>query len=49
VDGENVVRDFITGSAAEAIALGKKLAQFLWRNDADKILADQNLNTDDAE
>ncbi len=41
VDGEKVVRDFITGSAAEAIALGKKLAQSLWRNGADKILSKQ--------
>ncbi len=42
VDGENVVRDFITGSAAEAVALGKKLAQSLWRNGADKILGTQH-------
>ncbi|MDZ7343403.1 MAG: hydroxymethylbilane synthase, partial [candidate division KSB1 bacterium] len=37
VDGESVVRDFIAGAAAEAVALGKKLAQSLWRNGADKI------------
>jgi hydroxymethylbilane synthase len=43
VDGENVVRDFITGSAAEAAALGKKLAQSLWRNGADEILGNQQL------
>jgi hydroxymethylbilane synthase len=49
VDGEKVVRDFITGAAADAVALGKKLAQSLWRNGADKILANQKLNTDDAD
>jgi hypothetical protein len=35
------VRDFITGSAADAVMLGKKLAQSLWRNGADKILGNQ--------
>jgi hydroxymethylbilane synthase len=49
VDGENVVRDFITGAAADAAALGKKLAQSLWRNGADKILADQKLDADDGD
>ncbi len=49
VDGEKVVRDFITGSAAEAAALGKKLAQALWRNGADKILADQSLTMNDVD
>jgi hydroxymethylbilane synthase len=41
VDGEKVVRDFITGSVADAVALGKKLAQSLWRNGADEILGNQ--------
>ncbi len=39
VDGKKVVRDAIIGPAAEAVALGKKLAQSLWRRGADKILA----------
>jgi hydroxymethylbilane synthase len=41
VDGENVVRDTINGSATEAVVLGKKLAQLLWRDGADKILGNQ--------
>jgi len=49
LDGENVVRDSITGSAADATALGKKLAQALWRNGADKILSNQLANSDDAD
>jgi hydroxymethylbilane synthase len=39
VDGEKVVRDSIHGIAIEAAALGKKLAQSLWRRGADEILA----------
>jgi len=39
VDGEKIVRHVIAGSTAEAVALGKKLAQLLWRDGADKILA----------
>jgi len=38
VYGEKIVRDAITGPAAEAITLGKKLAQSLWWHGADKIL-----------
>jgi hydroxymethylbilane synthase len=41
VNGENVVRDFIAGAAADAVTLGKKLAQLLWRKGADKILGNQ--------
>jgi hydroxymethylbilane synthase len=40
VDAEEIVRDAIIGSPAEAIALGKQLAQSLWRKGADKILAE---------
>jgi hydroxymethylbilane synthase len=39
VDGKRIVRDTITGPAAEAISLGKNLAQSLWRQGADQILA----------
>jgi hydroxymethylbilane synthase len=38
VDGEKVVRDSIRGPESEAVTLGKKLAQSLWRRGADKIL-----------
>jgi hydroxymethylbilane synthase len=40
VDAEEIVRGAIIGSPAEAIALGKQLAQSLWRKGADKILAE---------
>jgi hydroxymethylbilane synthase len=49
VDGEKIVRHVITGSAVEAVALGKKLAQLLWRDGADRILSNQILNTKDAD
>jgi hydroxymethylbilane synthase len=39
VDGGKIVRDSIHGPATEAAALGKKLAQSLWRRGADDILA----------
>jgi hydroxymethylbilane synthase len=49
LDGENVVRDFIIGSAADAAVLGKKLAQSLWRNGADKILGNSQFTIDNSQ
>ena len=49
VDGENIVRDSIIGPSTEAVTLGKKLAQSLWRKGADKILYQSKSNTDDAD
>ncbi len=49
VDGKNVVRDTIIGPATEATALGKKLAQSLWRKGADKILCQSKSNMDEAD
>jgi hydroxymethylbilane synthase len=42
IDGGIVVRDSISGAAADAVALGKQLAGSLWRQGADKILANQS-------
>lgn len=39
LDGKTVLRDSLTGSAADAVALGKKLGEKMLANGGQKILA----------